>query len=102
MTEVRSQPSPDGATLTLSIRGRFDFSAHQAFRRGYEPFVKEHTKVVVDLRQVDYLDSSALGMLLLLREQAGDDRRRVTLQVRTPEVRNILEVSNFDRLFQIS
>lgn len=102
MQEIRSQASDDGTLLTIAVRGRFDFSVHQDFRRGYEAQLKPSTRVIVDLRQVDYLDSSALGMLLLLREHAGDDRSRVLLQVATPEVRNILEVSNFDRLFQIA
>ena len=102
MQDIRSHANADGSVLTISVKGRFDFSIHQDFRKGYEPHLKPHTKVVVDLRHVDYLDSSALGMLLLLREHAGDDRARVMLQVATPEVRNILEVSNFDRLFQIA
>ena len=56
---------------------------------------------VVDLSRTSYLDSSALGMLLILREHAGADAE-VTLANPAPAVREILKLSNFDQLFKIS
>ena len=47
------------------------------------------------------MDSSALGMLLLLRERAGGDRAAIEITHCSPEIRKIFAVSNFDRLFKI-
>ena len=68
---VVTEVSPNGQKLTISIKGRFDFAKHQEFRESYED--KELSAVVVDLKEATYLDSSALGMLLLLRDHAGGD-----------------------------
>lgn len=89
---------------TLAVTGRFDFSIHRDFRRAYEevlatPGVRE---IGVDLGKVDYIDSSALGMLLLLREKALNQNVRVDLEHAQGPVRQVLDVANFGRLFQIS
>lgn len=97
---VTSDLSADGKTLTIVVTGRFDFSAHQEFRQAYEK-VNEHPKhFIVDLKGTTYLDSSALGMLLLLRDHAGGDHSDVHLINVTPDVQKILAISNFDKLFK--
>ncbi|MFH6569337.1 STAS domain-containing protein, partial [Pseudomonas kulmbachensis] len=48
------------------------------------------------------LDSSALGMLLLLREYAGGDESDIRVVNSNPDVRKILGTSNFDQLFDIN
>lgn len=55
----------------------------------------------MDLKEATYLDSSALGMLLLLRDHAGDDAD-VRVINSNSDVRKILAISNFDKLFDIS
>lgn len=87
--------------VRIKIDGTFDFSVHKEFRASYEGSVKKGVPVVVDMREVEYIDSSALGMLLMLREYLGDDKANITLEVRSPDVRNILKVSNFHQLFHI-
>ncbi len=89
---------------TLAVVGRFDFNIHREFRQNYEdilatPGIRE---IAVDLSRVEYIDSSALGMLLLLREKAMDRNIRVDLEHAHGAVRSVLEVANFGRLFQIS
>ena len=45
--------------------------------------------------------SSALGMLLLLRDHAGGDNAEVNLVNCNADVRKILTISNFEQLFSI-
>jgi anti-anti-sigma factor len=56
----------------------------------------------VDLSGTDYLDSSALGMLLLLREHAGGEGSKIDIVNSSPDVKKILDVANFGKLFEIS
>ncbi|EKN47701.1 MULTISPECIES: STAS domain-containing protein [Pseudomonas] len=98
---VTSELSPDRRQLTLYIAGRFDFATHQAFRGAYEGQPGD-LSYVVDLRDTHYLDSSALGMLLLLRDHAGGDRAQVRLINCSADVFKILAISNFSKLFQLS
>lgn len=98
---ITSQVSPDGAELVIGVDGRFDFSAHQEFRRAYEDTVPAPQRYRVDLSGATYLDSSALGMLLLLRDHAGGDDADIVIANGNDDVKKILTVSNFDQLFVI-
>lgn len=99
---VESEVSLDGKKLTIAVKGRFDFGSHQAFRDSYERFYKVPQTYVVDLKEATYLDSSALGMLLLLRDHAGGDDAEVQVINSNPDVRKILAISNFEKLFDIT
>ncbi|MBE8717401.1 STAS domain-containing protein [Cellvibrio polysaccharolyticus] len=98
---ISSSVSADGSQLTIAVEGRFDFSSHQAFRMAYEKLPKVPTLFRVDLRDATYLDSSALGMLLLLRDYAGGDKASIEIINCSPDVKKILTISNFEQLFTI-
>jgi len=98
---IDSRRSDDGRTLTICVEGRFDFSTHQAFRDAYEHAEATVKNYIVDLSDTTYLDSSALGMLLLLRDHAGGEKARVSIENCNSDVRRILSISNFEQLFSI-
>lgn len=89
---------------SLTIRGRFDFSIHRDFRFSYEQILDTSgvRELDIDLSNVDYVDSSALGMLLLLREKTMAHNIQMKLNNPQSAVRQVLEVANFGRLFTIS
>ncbi|MEJ2140794.1 MAG: STAS domain-containing protein [Gammaproteobacteria bacterium] len=91
----------DGKKVKLSINGRFDFSQHTDFRNSYRHQSPE-ADYVVDMQHAEYLDSAALGMLLLLREHAGNDSSKVSI-INTPvEIMQVFKNSKFENLFKIS
>jgi anti-anti-sigma factor len=98
---ITSTTSTDGSELVIAIDGRFDFSSHQAFRRAYEDLGEKPDVYSVDMNAASYLDSSALGMLLLLRDFAGGDNADISLLNCNDDVRKILTISNFEQLFTI-
>jgi len=98
---IESVASPNGDELTICIGGRFDFSAHQEFRDSYERNDVDPATYVVDLNRTTYLDSSALGMLLLLRDHAGGDNAEIRIVNCNRDVKKILTISNFEQLFSI-
>ena len=55
---------------------------------------------ILNMSELTYLDSSALGMLLLLKDYAQKDVNIAIVNC-IPEVYKILEIANFDRLFAI-
>jgi HptB-dependent secretion and biofilm anti anti-sigma factor len=95
---LTSDLSPDGTTLTITPGGRFDFRILREFRHAYATSIGPR-HYVINLGQTDYVDSSALGMLLLLREYAGGDQANIRILNCKPEVRTIFEVANFQKLF---
>lgn len=98
---IHSQLNNDDQALVISVAGRFDFSLHQEFRDAYENSDEQPEAYKVDMREATYLDSSALGMLLLLRDFAGGDNAKVEIVNCNSDVRKILSISNFEQLFTI-
>jgi len=92
-----------GNKVNISVSGRFDFSSHKEFREAYRKAPSgSNNEYLIDLSATDYIDSSALGMMLLLREHAGGDQSDVSITGCRVDVKDILMVSNFDKLFKIS
>ncbi|ROS04679.1 anti-anti-sigma factor [Sinobacterium caligoides] len=98
---ISSTPEGDNKALRINIQGRFDFSAHQDFRRAYEDVDFTPQEYEVDMTETTYLDSSALGMLLLLRDHAGGDTATIKIVNCNEDVKKILVISNFEQLFTI-
>lgn len=100
---IKSVVSNQGKTLSISIDGRFDAGHLNEFRQAYENVGDgEVSEYVVDLKETEHLDSSALGMLLILRDYAGGDEANVTISNCSPEVKKIFSISNFQQLFTIN
>lgn len=95
--------SKDDGNAVARLSGRFDFNAHREFRAAYEPLITdaEVRSLVIDMGGVEYLDSSALGMLLMLRDKAGAANKSLTLMNVRGAVKQVLDIANFGKLFKI-
>lgn len=91
----------EGKKLKIVVDGRFDFSQLQSFRCAYEQIEKKPESYIVDLEKSNYIDSSALGMLLALRDHAGGDVANITIQNCSADIRKILMITKLDELFNI-
>jgi len=87
----------------IQLSGRFDFNSHREFRDAVDRALSSPgtTEVAVDLGNVAYLDSSALGMLLMLRDKAKASGRAVSLANCRGAVKQVLDIANFSKLFAI-
>ncbi len=96
---VRVQDS----SARIAMSGRFDFQIHREFKEAYMPLIEDVTvrEIEVEMSKVDYIDSSALGMLMLLNERAKGSDKSVTLLNSSGVVSQVLEVANFSRIFTI-
>ena len=88
----------DGTLWTIRIKGRFDSARRAEFRAAYAE-APANARFVVDLRETEYVDSAALGMLLMLRDHA-QDAARVTLTGARGPPEQVLTVANFHKLFR--
>jgi HptB-dependent secretion and biofilm anti anti-sigma factor len=90
-------------TAVVTLSGRFDFGANREFHESCAACLdaKQIREIVVNLGGVDYLDSSALGMLLLFKERADAAAKRVLLSDCHGTVRQVLGIANFDKIFGI-
>lgn len=93
--------SDSGSVLTIKIIGKFQFPMASEFRRAYTN-VDQVTEYVLDLQESEYLDSSALGMIIALWEYVGRDKNQIKVINANKEVKKILKSANFDQLISIS
>lgn len=98
---LTSSLSSDGKTVTMRLSGRFEFSDHTDFRTGYNLASPPHSDYILDMSKVSYMDSAALGMLVVLHERTGQNSKKVVLKGCSPEILKILEISKFDQLMTI-
>lgn len=94
----------DGAKAVVKLSGRFDFNTHRDFRNACDPLVADAgiREIQVEFSEVDYLDSSALGMLLMLRDKASGVGKDVALAGVKGNVKQVMDIANFSKLFKIS
>jgi len=98
--EFNAVLSDDGRKLTISIDGRFDFNMHSDFRSAYRE-LPASTEFIIDLSKATFMDSSAMGMLLLLREHAGEKSANICLKNCNSDIRKILSISSLDKMFVV-
>jgi len=83
----------------LAIAGELDYSKCSAFRQHIDHILtKMPAGCVVDFSDIEYLDSSGLGLLLSLAREYGGAGGRLVL-VTNETVDGILEITRLDGLF---
>lgn len=97
------QRNVDNERARITLAGRFDFHAHRDFRQCSDEVLADQAVKELDINfaRVDYLDSSALGMLLLLREKAEGKGKRIVLSGLQGTVKQVLDIANFSKLFTL-
>ncbi|MFQ3234637.1 MAG: anti-anti-sigma factor [Paraglaciecola sp.] len=88
----------------IQIHERFDFGYYKEFTEQYQKALAENNvdEIVLDFRCVEYLDSSALGMMVLLHKKAKSNNVSVKISGTKERTMEILQIANFDQLFEIS
>ncbi len=93
--------SLENKQVIISVSQRFDFSLHQQFRDTYSQCLDKNLNYVLDLSQTDYMDSSALGMILLLKDHVDLHASKLVIRKPSETVNKILEIAQFHRLMSI-
>lgn len=94
----------EGSEGRLVLIGQFDFNLHRDFRQASQELLDNDqiNQIVIDFDQVPFLDSSALGMLLLLKERAALQRKSMRLVNCKDTVLQVLEIACFNKMFVIN
>lgn len=99
---VDTKMSDDNMTFTISVTGDFCFALLHEFRDAYSCDEASSAKnMVVDLRMTNTVDSSALGMLLNMKEYANKEDGEIHIINCNKFVGNIFEITNFKKKFSI-
>jgi len=103
MTNVKISSQEDGGILWISIDEpeasiRISSKVHQKFDEYLSAGVK---KIAVDMSQVDFIDSSFLGILVSAMKDADAKGIRIALFAIKPNVKAIFDLTRLDKLIPI-
>jgi anti-sigma B factor antagonist len=89
--ELESRSSGD-ATIVV-VRGEIDMATAPKVRDALNDLVDAGaSRIVVDCRGLDFLDSSGIGVLIAVRKRLGDEGA-LTLEAPQAHVRKVLELT---------
>jgi anti-sigma B factor antagonist len=91
----------DGGSVVVSLAGELDLYNAQAVRETLlECCDRSPERLIVDLSEVRFIDSTALGVLIEARSRLAN-RRAFMLAAPGLETRRALEISGLDRHFSV-
>ena len=90
----------DGAETRVALRGEFDLYAREELRRLlYDPGVRR--RVVLDLAEASFVDSTTLGELLRFRRWLEARGGSLAIECSHAEILRAFAVTGLDRVFEI-
>ena len=92
----------DEATLTITLPSRLDGKIREEFLATFRQQAKPSSHYVIDLAKTSYIDSTGLGMLMILRQHAGNDKAQVWLINCSAQIKSILTIANFQALLTVA
>lgn len=86
---------------TIILPERFDFYYHKNFTRDYQQILtlKDVNHIILDFSRVLYLDSSALGMMVLLHRRAQELRISTAVKGAYGQAQEILNIANMQKIY---
>jgi anti-sigma B factor antagonist len=86
----------------VDVAGDVDLHSAPELRDTLSTLVDSDTRrVTLDLSNVTFLDSMALGVILGTKKRLAATGRDLELVVATPEIRRIFEITMLDRIFAL-
>lgn len=91
-----------GAECIVTMKGKFTFSDHLAIKSIIMTVTNENIKTLtLNFNEVEFVDSAALGMLLLLRDETTKLGAKLIISKPVKQAKKMFEVSRFYDLFTI-
>jgi len=87
---------------TLLLPNKFDYSYHRKFDEGYTQLLQNAVckEIILDFSSVEYLDSAAIGMIVLLRKKCSNQQKVVKLKGAYGTAAEILDMAHMEKLFE--
>lgn len=88
-------------TKVIRLPAQFNYSYHKEFTECCSEIIScEAARVELDFSRVEYLDSSALGMLVLLHKKANDKNLKISITGAKGTAKDVLMMANMHKLFE--
>jgi anti-sigma B factor antagonist len=101
--DLTTQTVPGDGYVTLRVSGEIDLHTAPTLRDSALAALRQHGSTLrIDLREVPFMDSTGLEVLLATRRRAELEGGSLALVGPTPAILRVLEVTGLDKLFTIT
>ena len=101
LLEINSETTGDGIPV-LHLKGEIDLHTCAAFRDALRDQIdQKRMNIIIDLAEVPYLDSAALGVLVDAVRRVREFDGSICLVATTPFVRRAFEMTRLVKIFQL-
>ena len=87
--------------VIIRLQGRLDQAGCDILAQVIDRHASKQAHIVLDMRDVDYLSSSTIGLLVQIARDTPPAELRLALAAVQPHVRESIELSNLKKLFPI-
>lgn len=85
------------------LSGQFTFADHPGFRDILQEIAEVQVRqVILHMAKVEFVDSAALGMLLLALDEAHKHQKQLVISGATGQVKKMFDLSRFNTLFTMN
>jgi anti-sigma B factor antagonist len=92
----------DGETVTIATSGELDLQNVERYGQVIEEAERtDATRIVIDLSDLDYIDSSGLAAVLVAGRRSDLDSHRLFVRAGHGEVRRLLELTALDQTLNL-
>jgi HptB-dependent secretion and biofilm anti anti-sigma factor len=89
-------------SVNFILPERFDYSFHRQFNEGCAGYIEAQQvkEIVLDFSRVGYLDSSALGMLVMVQKKASSAAKKIKIKGAKGATAEILRMANIQKMIE--
>ena len=96
------QTTPDGSAQVFALRGTMDIATSPTVRAALlEAADRGHHDIIVDLTQLEFLDSTGLGALIGAHKRAKEHGGRIRLVVQDGQILRLLRITGLLGVFAV-
>jgi HptB-dependent secretion and biofilm anti anti-sigma factor len=89
--------------MDVTLSGKFTFNDHPEFRDVLDMFkAKDVTTIVLNMAKTEFIDSAALGMLLLALDESEKYHKPLLVSGAVGQVKKMFDMAQFHTLFAMN
>lgn len=88
----------------LIMPRRFDYGFNYEFHQAIDNLIKNDasTQIVLDCEAMEYIDSVGIGLLVMAQKKVHAVQKSIAMIHLTPNVREVLVLTNLQKIIQFS
>jgi anti-anti-sigma factor len=94
-------PIDQDGTVVFALSGRFTFSDKDVFQQVLDCIASGAARVILDLSALEFMDSAALSMFLIARDEVDLSRGSLTLKGPAGRVARLFELAGLSQLMAV-